>query len=229
MEIKWLRESLFAGMTTKAFKLGTVLTLGWFWTRISGCSVLYRGESMETIDLATILAVTDANTSKISPPAYVQHNNSSTYFYVIRRVNNCGVQEQTLGGAIKVSMDTNGELTQPQPNDIFESRAEQAAGDKVQLFWYYCPIEQKAEPVRFNVYYDGGAGQINYQNPIATIDYVGRVYYNYQSNVLDAGKYLFAVRPEGVDGTENSSLAPIKIQLNTTSPDAIDILSAETV
>jgi len=37
----WLREALFNGMTANAFKLGTTLSLGWFWLRIAGCSALY--------------------------------------------------------------------------------------------------------------------------------------------------------------------------------------------
>lgn len=229
MEMMWLKEALFAGMTANAFKLGTVLTLGWFWLRVAGCSILYRGENMGAIDFANILAMADIEDSEISLPSYIQHNNSSTYFYVIRRANNCGIQEQTLAAAVKISTDTNGELVQPQPNNIFEVKAEQMDGNKIYLLWYYCPIEQKTEPVRFNVYYDAGTGQIDYQNPITAISYAGRVFYSYKSNTLDPGRYLFAIRPESIGGTENHCLGQIKIQLNTTSPEPIDILSAEVV
>ncbi len=43
MEKGWLREALFGGATCNGFKLGTVLSLGWFWSRVGGCSVLSRG------------------------------------------------------------------------------------------------------------------------------------------------------------------------------------------
>ena len=229
MESKWLKEALFSGMTANAFKLGTVLTLGWFWPRIAGCSVLYRGSSMEQIDFANILTVADADACLISPPSYVQHESSTTYFYVIRRANNCGDEEHTLAAAVKVSIDANGDLVQPQPNNIFGARAEQIAGNKVQLIWYYCPVEQESEPACFKVYVDDRTGQIDYENPIAIISYEGRKFYSYQSNTLDAGTYLFAIRAEDAVGVENPSLNQIKIQLDTTSPDAIDILSVETV
>jgi len=227
METKWLKEALFSGMTANAFKLGTVLTLGWFWPRVTGCSVLYRGSSMEAIDFANILTVAEAEAHEISPPSYIQHNNNSTYFYVIRRVNNCGEQEYTLAAAVKVTIDTDGELAQPQPNSIFEVRAKQVAGSKIQLAWFYCPIDQKSKPVCFKIYYDAGTGQIDYENSITVIHYIGRTFYNYQSDTLDTDRYLFAIKAEDSAGTENASLARISIQLNTTSPDAINILSAE--
>ncbi len=229
METKWLKEALFSGMTANAFKLGTVLTLGWFWPRVTGCSVLYRGSSMEQIDFENILAVADVDTYEISPPSYVQHNSSSTYFYVIRRANNYGDEECTLAAAVKVVIDADGGLAQPQPNSIFEVKAEQVTGSKIQLVWFYCPIAQESELVCFKVYYDAGTGQIDYENSLAEISYAGRRFYNYQSDTLDAGRYLFAIRAEDAAGTEDASLARIRIQLDTTSPDAVDVLSAETV
>lgn len=227
MEAKFLKDSLFAGMTNNAFKLGTVLTLGWFWSRITGCTVLYRGSSMEQIDFANILAVGGADACEVSPPSYVQHNSGSTYFYVVRRANNCGQQEYTLAAAVKISIDADGNLAPPQSNDIFGAGAQQVSGSKVQLIWYYCPVEQKTEPVCFKVYYDSRTGQIDYESPIAVICYAGRGFYSYRSDALDAGTYLFAIRAEGAGGVENGSLARIRVQLDAISPDGVDILSAE--
>ena len=228
METMWLKEALFAGMTSNAFKLGTVLSLGWFWLRVSGCSVLYRGGSMETIDFAKILTVAEAEACEISPPSYVEHNNSSTYFYVVRRANSCGYQEHTLAAAVKVSIDANGNLAQPQPNNIFCARAEQVDGSKIRLVWYYCPVGQKSEPVCFKVYYDGGTGQIDYETCIAAVRYAGRRFYSYQTVALEAGRYLFAIKAEDAAGTESGSLVR-GIQLDTTSPGAINILSAAAI
>jgi hypothetical protein len=229
METKWLKEALFAGMTANAFKLGTVLTLGWFWMRVAGCSVLYRGSSMETIEFVNILTVADADAAEISPPSYMAHANSTTYFYVVRRANSCGEQEHTLSCAVKVSIDASGDLAEPQPNNVFKVRARQVNGNKIQLIWYYCPIEQESAPAFFKIYYDAGTEQIDYDNSIATIRYAGRRFYNYQSGSLEVDKYQFCIRAEDAVGTGDGSLAQIKIQLDTTSPDMIDILSAETV
>jgi len=229
VERQRLVEALFDGMTANAFKLGTVLTGGWFWMRRAGCSALYRGPSMEQIDFANILTVAEQETDSISPPSYMPHHSSATYFYIVRRFNICGYQERTLAAAVKVSIDAQGNLAKPQPNNIFTWRVDQVGGDKTELIWFYCPLKQKSRPARFKVYYDGGTGLIDYQNPIATINYQGRKFYTYQSNTLPAGRYLFAVRTEDADGVENNSLAQLEIQLSTTNPDAIEILSVQNI
>jgi len=229
LEKEWLRDALFAGMTANAFKLGTVLTLGWFWTRFAGCSVLYRGSGMGQIDFANILAVAGQEAKIITVPSYVQHNSSSTYFYVIRRFNKCGYQELTLGAAVKVVINADGDLAEPQPNKIFTSRTKQVNGSRIQLLWYYCPVEQKAEPACLKIYYDDGTGQIDYENAIATVDYQGRKFYSYESNTLDAGRYLFAIRAQDSRGIEDISFAQLKIQFQTAEVGAIKILNAQTV
>jgi len=229
VERQWLVEALFDGMTANAFKLGTALTGGWFWMRRSGCSVLYRGPSMERIDFANILAVAEQDAGSISPPDYIPHHSHSTYFYVVRRFNICGYQECTLTAAVKVAIDANGNRIEPKPNNIFVWRLDQVYGNKIQLIWFYCPLEQESKPESFRIYYDGGTGHIDYENPIATVNYQGRKFYTYQSDALTAGRYLFAVRAEDAAGIENNSLAQLGIQLSTKSPDVINILSAEAV
>lgn len=229
MEIRFLRNALFSGMTSNAFKLGTVLTLGWFWVRVAGCSVLYRGKSMAQIDFENILNVVGPDAGLISPPSYVQHNKNTGYYYVLRRSNVCGDEEHTLAAVVKVSIDADGELAKPHPNSACEIKAQQVDGNKVRFIWHYCTIEQQSAPVHFNVYYDAGTGQIDYENQIDTIYYAGKKFYSYQSDPLSSNEYLFAVRSEDATGTENCSLARIKIQLDTTDPSAIDILSIEAI
>lgn len=227
IEKDWLIGALFGGMTASAFKLGTVLSLGWFWMRRSGCSALYRGPSMPQIDFANVLAVGAQDADSISPPAYVPHDGGSTYFYVVHRFNNCGHQEHTLAGAAKLVLDAQGDMAEPTPNSIFALRAAQIDANRVRLVWYYCPLEQDSAPTCFNVYCDSGTGQIDYENPIAVVGYEGRKFYRYESGALGAGRYLFAIRAEDAAGVQNDSLAQARIQLSTTSPDAIIILDAE--
>ncbi|MHC4888217.1 MAG: hypothetical protein ACYTEO_01995 [Planctomycetota bacterium] len=215
MEVKFF-DSLYEGDSPNGVKFGMGLTGGDFWPRIAGCQVLYRGPSLDKIDFSKILVVAEAEASEIWPPSYVPHNSDSTYFYVVRRANNCGCQEHTLAAAV-------------QPNNIFEARAKQVGANKIQLVWYYCPVKQQSPPVCFKVYYDAGTGQINYENPIATICYVGRRFYSYQSDTLEANKYLFCIRAEDAAGVAHASLDEISIQLDTVSPGAVNILSAETI
>ncbi|MHC4790331.1 MAG: hypothetical protein ACYS8Y_02665 [Planctomycetota bacterium] len=229
METKWLKEALFAGQTANAFKLGTVLTLGWFWPRVSGCCLLYRGCGMETIEFGNILVVDDFDASQVQPPSYVQHNSDTTYFYVIRRANSCGDEEHTLSAAVKVSLTADGELVPAQPNEIFGAAARQLAGSRIQLVWFYYPLGQRARPAYFKVYYDDGTGQIDYENPIVVMNYSGRGFYRYQSEELDEDRYMFAIRTEDASGTEKKSFSQKTIQLDLTEPNAISILAVEAV
>lgn len=228
-ERAWLKDALFAGMTANAFKLATALSLGWFWMRVNGCSALYRGDEMRCLDFEDILSVGNLKAASISPPDYVGHGGNSTYFYVVRRFNQCGVQERTLAAAVKLSFDTNGDLVAARPNDIFSSIVEVSEGDKVRLTWFYSVLEQKSAPACFNIYYDAGTGQIDYGNAVATIAYEGRIFYSYKSGALGAGRYRFAIRAEDADGAENNSPALLRIQVPSGSPDAIGILDAEAV
>jgi hypothetical protein len=222
-------DSLYEGDSPNGVRLGMGLTNGDFWPRAVGCQMLYRGTKMDLIDFTSILTVAEADASEVSPPSYFSHTSGTIYFYIIRRANNCGCEEQTLAAAAKISIDASGELTEPQPNNIFVASAERVSGSKIQLVWYYCPVEQQLIPACCNVYFDAGTGQVDYGNPIATISYTGRRFYRYRSGALEADTYLFAIRIEDAAGVENVSLAQIRIGLDSTSPSPISILSVESV
>jgi len=225
----WLKEALFNGVSSNAFKLGVVLTGGWFWVRNCVCTALYRGSDMEQMDFANVLAVSEHDAGEIQPPKYLQHNRDSTYYYVVRRFNHCGYEERTMRGTVKVSIDTNGDIAKPQPNSIFASKLKQVEADKVQLIWFYCPLEQKSKPVRFKIYTDNRTGQVDYQNPIAIVNYQGRKYYSFETGALQIGRYLFAIRTEDAGGIENDSLAQSRVELCSSAPDSITILSAKAI
>jgi hypothetical protein len=134
-----------------------------------------------------------------------------------------------LQAAVKLAIDAEGKLVKPKPNNIFAWRADQVNGNKVQLVWFYCPLEQRSEPVCFKVYYDGRVGQIDYENPLIEIRYQGRRFYSYLSEALPAGGYLFAIKVKDADGVENNSLAQLAIEIESVEPNAIEILSVKEV
>jgi hypothetical protein len=229
METKFLKDALFGGMTSNAFKLGTALTLGWFWPRVNGCAVLYRGLSIEEVDFDNVLAVDKIDASQINPPDYVGHEANTAYFYVVHRVNNCGSEEQSLAAAVKVVIDEDGNLAPAEPNDIFLVKAGQVEGGKVRLIWFYSPLEQRSKPLCFKIYCDGGTGQIDYRDAVAVISYMGRKFYSYQTNALQAGRYLFVVRAKDAEGVDDGSFAEVKVGITAERPAAIGILSAQAV
>lgn len=229
IEQNWLKDALFNGMTANAFKLGTILHLGWFWARITGCCVLYRGADMGQINFADILVVAGNDADEIVPPVYLPHESNSIHFYVLRRFNRCGDQELTLAAAAKVSLDANGELADAQPNRIFASRIERANTNKIRLVWFYCSLEQYSPPVRFNVYSDNRTGEIDFETPIAVINYRGPKFYSYNSDTLEPGRYFFAIKTQDANGTESSFDDHLTVELAGAEPDAIEVLQAQTI
>jgi hypothetical protein len=222
-------DSLYEGESPNGVKLGMVLTGGEFWPRPDGCQNLYRGTSMEAIDFESILAVAGQTETQIAGPVWLEHLPARTYFYLLRRANGCGREEHTLGAAEKIVIDSFGDLAKPKCNSVFSVRARQIDADKIELVWFYRPIEQKAAPACFRIYSDNGSRQIDYENPVAQIDYIGRMFYTWRSEMLPAGKYLFCIRALSTSGGEDGFLGQIKMHLETTAPNAIGILEAEAV
>lgn len=228
METKFLKEALFGGMTSNAFKLGTVLSVGWFWMRRGGCTVLYRGGSFWSVDFGNVVAVTAADDNRISPPAYLQHEPGGTYFYVVRRANCCGYLEQGLQGVVRVTIDAEGYLSKPGPNVVFGLKTGQVGAGCVRLSWYYCPLEQQSEPVGFRIYTDAGSGEIDYENAAGVVEYEGKGFYSYQSDELGDGRYRFAVRAEDKVGTEGISVVR-SVDIVSRVLEPIEVLSVESV
>ncbi len=229
MDAAFYRDALFSGMTSNAFKLGTVLHMGWFWPRLTGCLLLYRGDSIETVNFDRVVAASDFDAIEISPPDYLLHQNNTTFFYVLRRANGHGCLEQTLSASAKVVINSDGNLAELVPNSIFTIKAKTVRGSIVKLTWFYCPMEQQSPPVRFNIYTDDGTGQIDYQNAIAQIEYQGRRFYSYTSNELPAGRYLFAVRAQNENGLEDNSLAAVSLEISDDNNFSVQFAGIETI
>ncbi len=224
MERMWLREALFAGQTAAGYKLGTVLFQGWFWSRPNGCCLLYRGAGMDCVDFDDVLAVVDGDASEVTVPDYVPHESEMTYFYVLRRANCFGQIERTLSAAAKVAIDSAGALAADRPNSAFEVCVERTDTGGIRLMWWYSPVGQAARPVCFNVYGDGGTGQVDYDNALAVIGYEGRRFYSFESDAFGAGRYLFAVRAEDAGGVGDGSAVQVGVELVGGPAEGIEIM-----
>ncbi len=228
-ETPWLREALFHGMTSAALKLGTVLTQGWFWVRHNGCAVVYRGANLGDIDFSRILCVLEPGTREFSLPAYLSHAPGSAHCYLVRRFNSCGHREQTETAAVIVRITPDGKLAKPSPNSVLGLGAEQVGAGKLRLTWFYSPLDQNATPGYFDIYWDGGSGQIDLQSPIATIPYRGPRFYAYEWNVPDDGQYAFVMTVESTDCIQSPPSPNVSCQIKNLPPEAVEILAAEVV
>jgi hypothetical protein len=229
MEPTWLKEVLFAGQTANGFKLGTTLALGWFWARVKGCRIMYRGGSMEGIDFEDVLAVAGANANEIELPGYLTHEPGEVYFYVVRCANRCGQIERTLRAATKAVIDNAGKLGKARPNGVVGLRAAQGQDGKVELVWTYNSMEQESGPVQMRVYSDGGTGGVDYQNPAATVKYKGRRFYRHEIESPEDGQYRFAVRAADEKDNENESMQTVAVEIQNKTIEAIEIVNIESI
>ena len=225
----WLREALFNGMTSTAFKLGTMLTQGWFWTRRSGCTAVYQGESVTEMDLGRIVHVVDPQSREVSLPAYLSPPAGSTRCYLVRCLNGCGNQERTTAAAVAVRVTSDGELTPPAPNGVFGLRSEQIGGGRLRLTWFYHPLDQQTEPQEFHLYWDNGTGVIDPEHPLGTIPYKGSSFYQYETGPLENGRYTFVLCPCSADHGESASRGRVTCAITSLTPDAATILGAQAV
>jgi len=235
IDASWRKEALLNGMTDVAVKLGTVLTQGWFWTRRAGCSAVYRGADRVDAQAGVLVCVAPADVEQIALPAYLSHEagTGETSFaptvYIVRRFNSCGQQDHTTGASITVRIGSDGRLAAPGPNSIFNLKTGQVAGDRIEITWLYCPLDQKAAPQVFNIYWDGGTGEIDFVNPISVLRHEGRKFYRYESQSLENGRYLFAVRAESMADVESSPQAIAGCEVNGSVPGQSTVLSVEAI
>ncbi len=225
MDIKFF-DSLHEGDSANGIKLGMGITGGDFWPRILGCRNLYRGEDLPLIDWVKLIKVITSDTDSIISEE--NHQPGETYFYVIRQANFCGHEERTFGAVVKVVFNDNGDLViESGSNDIFEVESEQISGPECRLTWYYCPIDQVEAVGHFNIYSDGGAGEIDYDNVVGIIAYSGPRYYSFDSGVLVEGVYRYCIRTVSVSGKENGDLGFVQICISDKKPIAVEGIQVE--
>ncbi len=225
----WRSGVLCNGLTPAASRLGTVLTGGWFWTRRAGCSALYRGPSLADVDFDVILSVVDRDAQQVSVPTHLSHEPGSSHCYVVRRFNSVGDPEQTTSAAALVRIGADGRLAGPAPNPALGLNATPVSGHRVRLLWCYSSLNQQIAPEGFNVYWDCGNGQIDFTEPLALVPYQGPKCHGYVSDSLTDGVYRFAVRAVGADQAECMSLSSVRCPIQTGSPQATTILTAEAI
>ncbi len=223
MDVKFF-DSLFGGDSANGSKLCLGLTEGDFWTRPAGVQLLYQGQD-DDIDFDRISAVSEIDNDNFEISAGQPLSSS---LYVVRRVNCCGVEEETFSAAVRAEFDELGDLIEYSCNKIFIAAAKQIEGNKVLLKWFYQPIHQSKKVNNFKIYYDNGMGVIDYQNPLGSINYKGRKFYQFVTGGLSNNSYKFCIRAVAEGNCDDGFTGQIKIELNQQSPDGISIPICQT-
>jgi len=193
METKFLNDALFCGMTANAFKLGTVLSFGWFWFRTAGCHNVYRGQD-GVMDYGSVQAVMELGDSQVSIAN--QNLPAGTRFdYLRRQASGCGLESPD-SDVCTVRIGADADMLSLMPNRPLDLQAETIAGGKIRLRWRYSRDGEEIAPTGFRVYIDSGSG-FNFASPAATVDYGlgGFGEFEWTSDALSDGTlYKFCVR-----------------------------------
>jgi len=220
MEAKFF-NSIYGGDSENGVKLCMGLTEGDFWSRPAGVQILYAGTEFDDIDFGRIVNTSNIDTNTIEVSS---GHISSRLFYLVRRANCCGEEEQTINAAIRLEFDSLGNLVEYGCNKITDVSAQQADGDKVKLIWFYQTIHQTKKIKGFYVYSDNATGTIDYDNPAATIDYVGRKFYEFTTGSLVGSCYKFCIRAVAEDDSISQFTGKIKIGMDSQCPDGVELL-----
>jgi hypothetical protein len=227
-ETPWQREVLLNGLTDTGYRLGTVLTQGWFWALRAGCTAVYRSGDGDPhhAEFGSPAAVGEIADNVIRIP-HVDLGPDATCCYVARRFNGCGRQDRTLGAAALVHTGPDGQLAPPAANPVLWLQAQRASGGRVRLAWFYSPLDQRVTPQAFQVYWDNRTGEIDFGSPLATVAYEGHGLYEHRTGALEEGRYLFAVRAQSAVGEEGPVLQIRLQKSNLKNRDAPVVVRAE--
>jgi len=214
-----LYHSLTEGDFGNGLFLRQSLAEGEFWTLPGGCVAVYRGEdSVAKIDYERIAAV-GFDQGLLQLAASFQHAPDSETFYAARQISGTGKQELNSGVLVRLELDAQGKLRPAKPNVVQRLWAWQIQGGRIRFSWWYWPLGQEAEPTRFYVYRNDYSGQVDYENPMAQINYNGRYFHFYETEPLEAGKaYLFGVRAVTEEGVDDGNTAVIEATVDMTGP-----------
>lgn len=218
-------DSLFGGDSADGIKLCVGMTEGDFWARPAGVQLLYQGQD-DDIDFDKITAASEINEDVLE----ISSGQPLTqWLYVIRRVNCSGYEDKTLGAAVRVEFDSLGSLIERSCNKVFIITAKQVDGDRILFEWFYQPIHQAKKIDRFKIYSDNSIGTIDYQNPIGSVNYIGRKFYQFITSELSGDSYKFCIRAAAADNSDDNFTGQIDIGLNRQRPDGISILQSSVI
>jgi hypothetical protein len=203
---KWLKhyDPLYRGWTPDGIANGVCLTNGFSFPRIKGGYNLRRSTSRQSDPQDRIVGAAGHDATTIRVFSFATHEPSTTYYYRLCAVGGGGMENNTDEVLAEVVFDAAGNWIGASPNPPTDLRVASLSGGRFLLKWMYPSQGEQAEPTEFRVYHNGGAGQIDYQTPTATIPYRrGQVHFEHTSAAFPHGtRVRWAVRAATSTGIE---------------------------
>ena len=229
MDSNFYKAALYGGMSGAAFKLATVLGMGWFWFRPRGCCVLYAVDNPAKPESARLLAVADPDAENVTVPGFIEHNPAERCHYLVSRINGAGCREHTSNGLVRIDIGADGLPVPAGPSGMAVITIEPAGADSVLLSWFYIPMRSAQMPEHFDIFWDGGSGVMDYSSPIGQVGYTGRKVYRYKAAAGSNLKCRFDVRAVAGTGQHDPARLQAGFHRAQRLPECATIIQATTV
>ncbi len=207
-------QPIAGGLSETGVANGLLLTGGWFWARVRGGYLLYRGlGGWGNIDWDRPVGAAAADAGEVREFGWMARGPAGGYWYGVRKVGGGGAMTAPGGSAVGCGVDETGQLVGPLPGDVERVWARQAGQGRVLVCWCYGGPYETARPVAFHIYGDGGTGQVNYGQPIATVAWdLRRQVYGWLSSVYAVGERVrFGVRAATAGGEGSGCEVEVRI------------------
>jgi len=168
---KWIGwwQPLFGGLTPWGLANGLLLTGGWFWARVRGGCLLYRGLSTRAaIDYDRPVGAAGHDATEMLQYDWIE-SPAGSYWYAARTIGPGGLEARTSPAPIGLVIGQAGEVLGGLPGDVERAWAQPAGAGRIQVCWRYSPTYETDRPVEFRIYHDAGGGSIDYEQPVAVM------------------------------------------------------------
>jgi len=184
---RWLEhyDSVHRGWTPRGIANAVCSTCGFGFPRIRGGYNLYRsaGGVPEAGRVPVGAAGADAGVVRTFP--WVTHAAGTTYVYRLTSLNGGGAENIEDEVLCRVAFDAAGGWVGLRPNAVSDLRVTSLSGGRFEVVFCYMREGEQAEPVRFDVYCDGGTGEVDFGSAVGSVGYQrGRLHYTYVSEAF---------------------------------------------
>lgn len=202
---KWLSwwRPVRGGLTEWGLANGLLLTGGWFWARVRGGYLLYRGRGGRgQIDWRQPAGAAGFDAREIHEFPWKPRGPAGSYRYGVTAIGCAGMEAAPTAEAVGCGVDDNGVLIGGLPGEVERLWAEPAAQGRVLLRWCYSAQYEAARPSEFRIYDDAGTGQIDYSHSVGSTAWdLRRQVYSWLSGTYEPGvRMRFGVRARNAAG-----------------------------
>lgn len=210
---RWLAhyDPLHRGLTPRGIANGLCATGGFTFPRIRGGYNLYRSVTGVPLTNTPPVGAAGADATTVRTFPWISHQADSCYVYRLTSLNGGGAENVCDEIVCVACFDAEGRWVGLRPNAVSDLRLNLLADGRFEVAWSYSREGEQVEPAYFEVFHDGGSGEVDFDTVVGTVAYRrGRVHYAHVSEPFahDA-RVRWAVRAVSAEGARSESGAVV--------------------